>query len=140
MAKIVSPDRLSGSNEVAKNSLVATYGLPVNVELGVVNQAGVGEKIEWIAVETKTFASDNETVAKAKLEFVRLKDETEVEFAVTNGSLVPTSVGTLFDLAADGTVDFGALTPFVGAYILGETYKPGDKKKDDFQDVELLNS
>jgi len=106
MAKIVSPDRLSGSNEVAANSLAAVYGLPVNVELGVVNLAWVGETIEWLSVETKTFAADNQTVAKAKLEFVRLKDETEVEFTVWNGSLIAASVWVLFNTAADGTVDF----------------------------------
>ena len=104
--KILSPDRAGGRKDVGANSLVAVTGLPVNVELGVVNLAGVGEVINAIAVETKTFASDNQTTVKAELEYVTLKEQTEVEMDVTNGSLVATSVGTLFDLSATGTVDF----------------------------------
>lgn len=104
--KVLSPDRNGGRKDVGANSLVAVYGLPLNVEAGVVNQAGVGEAIEAIAVQDKTFASDNQTTVKAELEYIVLKEQTEIEMDVANGSLLETSVGTLFDIDVNGAVDF----------------------------------
>lgn len=112
MAKILSPDRLSGSKDIAENSLAAVYGLPVEVVDGFVIQTVVATgRVEALSVGDKTFDANNETVKKAELEYVRLKDETEVQFEVTNGSLVAASVGVLFDLSITGTVDFGAVAP-----------------------------
>lgn len=111
MAKIISPDRLSGGQEVAENSLVAVTGLPINVESGIVSKADAGEKIEGLSMETKTFDSDNESVKKSKLEFVRLKDETEVEFEVSGGTISTANVGDLFDITSTGVVNGASITP-----------------------------
>lgn len=110
--KVLSPDRNGGRKGVGANSLSAVYGLPVTVEAGVVTQSTPAtDSIDGIAVQDKTYASDNQTTVKAELDYIVLKEQTEVEMDVTNGSLLETSVGSLFDLAADGSVDFAAATP-----------------------------
>lgn len=104
--KILSPDRSSGRKAVGANDLVAVYGLPVTVNAGVVDQSAVGEAIDGLAVQDKTFVSDNESTIKAELDYIVLKEQTEIEMDVANGSLVKASEGSLFDIDANGAVDF----------------------------------
>jgi hypothetical protein len=111
MAKIVSPDRFSGGQEIATNSLVATSETLVALKSGFVDKAVAGDKIEGLSVETKTFDADNQTVKKAKLQYVRLKDETQIEIPVTAGAIAQADIGSKFDLGADGAIDATAVSP-----------------------------
>jgi hypothetical protein len=38
-------------------------------------------------METKTFASDNQTVGKVKLQYVRVSDDTQLRLTVSNGTI-----------------------------------------------------
>ena len=105
MARIVTPAYFIGGQEIATNDLAVTSESPVSIKSGFVDLAVAGDKVEGVSVETKTFEADNQTVKWAKLEFVRLGDDTLVEFTVTNGVIAQANVGTLYDLSATGTVD-----------------------------------
>ena len=111
MAKIISPDRFSGGEEIASNSLVADFWTLLTIKSGFIDNAVAGDKIEWLSAETKTFASDNQTVAKAKLQYIRLKDETELEIPVGTGTISQANVWAKFDLGSDNTINATALTP-----------------------------
>lgn len=111
MAKIVSPWRFSGGQEEATNGLVAVNGLPVAIKNGYVDKAVAWDKVEWLSAETKTFASDNQSTVREKLQFIRLNDETQVEIEVGTGTIVEANRGELFDLGTDGTIDATATTP-----------------------------
>lgn len=49
--------------KIASNSLAAGIGTAVKLASGFIDEAGAGDTIEGVSVTTKTFASDNQTVA-----------------------------------------------------------------------------
>lgn len=111
MAKIISPDRFSGWEWIASNSLDASFGTLLAIKSGFIDNAVAGDKIEWLSAETKTFDADNQTVKKEKLQYIRVKDETELEISVGTGSISQADVGSKFDLGTDNTIDATATTP-----------------------------
>ena len=103
MAKIVTTDRFVGGEGVAENSLSVVYGDLLTFKSGFLDKAVDGDRIEGISVEEKTFDADNQTVKKAKLQYVRVKDETQFEVA-TSADITQANVGQTFDLNAGGTL------------------------------------
>lgn len=70
---------------VAANSLVCESGTPVKIASGFVAKAGAGETIEGIANNNKTYASDNQTVAMAKVSYNPVHDDETYDVSVTGG-------------------------------------------------------
>jgi len=57
-------------------------------------------------METKTFASDNQTVGKVKLQYVRVSDDTQLRLTVSNGTITSAdNKNKFYNLASNGTVD-----------------------------------
>jgi len=108
MAKILSPDGVAGSNEIAANNLVAVHWLPVSVVAWVVWQSAVWAIVDGISVENKTFSATNTTTVLDKLEFIRLEDLTELEFIVAWG-LTQAKVGNIYNLNAAGNINAGVV-------------------------------
>ena len=111
MAKIISPDRFSGGEWIASNSLDATFGTLLTIKSGYIDNAVAGDKIEWLSAETKVFEANNQTVKKEKLQYIRIKDETELEITVGTGTISQANVWAKFDLGSDNTVNATAATP-----------------------------
>jgi hypothetical protein len=106
MAKIVFPGEVNGGESIAKNSLSVSFGDLVALKSGYVDVAAAGDKIEGIAVETTTFDADNQTVKKAKVQYLRTSDDTEFELSVAGGTIAQANVGSTYDVtggSADAT-------------------------------------
>lgn len=99
MARIIFPWELNGGENIAKNSLAATYGMLVAIKSGFADVAAAGDRVEGISVETKTFDADNQTVKAEKLQYVRVSDDTEFEMDVTGGTIAQANVGSTYDVS-----------------------------------------
>lgn len=111
MAKLINPVYFIGGQEIASNSLDVAYGDLVTVTNGFLTKSVATDKIDGVAVETKVFDSDNQTVKQAKLEFARMGDESVIELDIVNWPASQADVWNLFDLDASGNMDYTALTP-----------------------------
>ncbi len=106
MAKIITPIDFAGGAEIAKNSLALVKGDLLAIKSGFVDKAVAGDKVEWIFVDkAKTFASNNQTVGKEKVEFARLSDNFIIEVDVANGTIAQANIGATYNLNASGLVD-----------------------------------
>lgn len=61
--------------KIASNSLVIESGDAVSLSSGFLALAGAGDTIEGVSLTQKTFASDNQTVAKEKLVYRPVHDD-----------------------------------------------------------------
>ena len=95
--------------EIAQNSVVSTKGRFVTIKAGYANVALVADAIKGIAVQAKTFAADNITVAKEKLNFIGLDKTMEVKCTVVGWVIAQANVGSLYDIDANGDVDAAAV-------------------------------
>ncbi len=98
MAKFIFPGELNGGEDIAENSLSVSFGDLLALKSGFLDVAAAGDKIEGISVETKTFDADNQTVKKAKLQYVRLSDDTEFKMTVAGGTIAQANVGATYDV------------------------------------------
>lgn len=117
--QIQTPARTIGAAEVASNSLAVAYGDLVTVNSsGFVVKAGTTGRIEGFSMETKTFPSDNQTVGKDKLQYVRFADDTQVRLTVSNGTITSAdNKNKFYNLASNGTVDAATETA-VAEYVV----------------------
>lgn len=106
MAKIITPINFAGGSEIAKNSLALVKWDLLTIKSGFVDKAVAGDKVEGIYIDkAKTFASNNQTVGKEKVEFARLSDDFIIEVDVANGTISQANIGASFNLNASGLVD-----------------------------------
>ena len=105
MAKFITPIKSAGGQKIAKNSLSVAHGDPVAIKSGYLDKAVSGDTIVGFSTETKVFASDNQTVAKAQLQYFSSSDELIMEFDVANGTIAQANVGAKFNLNAGSLVD-----------------------------------
>lgn len=106
MAKLISPVKSAGWQKIAKNSLSVSFGDPVAVKSGFLDKAVAWDTIIGYSTETKTFASDNQTVAKAQLQYVAISDEFIAEYTVANGTIAQANVWAKYNLNASSNVDW----------------------------------
>lgn len=84
--KVVGQDNLGMSAEIASNSLALEPGDAVKVASGFIAAAGAGDTIEGVSVTQKTFASDNQTVAKAAAIYTPVDANEEYELPIAFGT------------------------------------------------------
>jgi len=91
---------------LGKNSAAfAVWDLVSNV-WGIATPATTTWRIDWIANWSVTFASDNQTVAQAKLGYtVAIPNLTEIEIDITWGTITVADEGKYFLLTDANTVD-----------------------------------
>ena len=106
MANIRLVTTKTGSRDyIGGNSVAFANADFVTLTGGFAVKATAGKRIRGIANGAKTFASDNQTVAKATLN-VLLAEPTETMFEIgTSASIVNADVGKCYDLTAGQLVD-----------------------------------
>lgn len=97
---------------VGTNSATIAAGDLVTLSGGFVVKAGAAAKIEGIAEQSKTFASDNQTVAKAELQVVLPRKGQTFVLACSSASLAQADVGSFFDLTSAQDVDYATKTAY----------------------------
>lgn len=115
MAEIVKTGRQISVDEVASNSLAITSGDLVSLSGGFVIKATTSGKVVGISKTTKTFAADNQTVAKAKVVFVPGSEGVVVKLTA-DATITQADVGKFYNLNANQTVDV-ATVQTVASYV-----------------------
>lgn len=106
MARLIKVGRSNGGRVgIASNSLVLADGDLLTKSGGFVIKAGATGKIEGIATGGQTFASDNQTVAQAQVESVKVADDTVFEIEISGGTITQADEGKFYSLTAAGIVD-----------------------------------
>lgn len=106
MANIRLVTTKTGSRDyIGWNSVAFANGDFVTLTGGFAVKATAGKRIRGVANGAKTFASDNQTVAKSTLN-VLLAEPTETMIEIgTSASIVNADVGKFYDLTAGQLVD-----------------------------------
>lgn len=94
-----------GRSDVAKNSTAVQVGDFVTLDGGAVTAATAGKRIDGLSNHTKTFTADNETVARAKLVYVKSGPTLLVEVDIDGGTVTAADEGKYYDLKDAHTVD-----------------------------------
>ncbi len=92
---------------VGGNSVAFASGDFVSLSGGfAIKSIAASGRIVGISNGTKTFASDNQTVAKATLSYLRVEPgETQVELSTSATTLAATDVGKFYNINASQVVD-----------------------------------
>lgn len=104
--------------KVAANDLVVEAGDFVKLSNNFIEKAGVGDRIEGVSHTTKTFTSDNETVAKANVNYRPRRDLDTYKVIVDGGVLDQSYVGQFFEMTVDQAIDFTSADPSNGVFRL----------------------
>lgn len=92
--------------KVAANSTAVSVGDFVTMSGGFITSASTTANIDGIAVQGKTYASDNQTVAKATLEYIVQDPTLVVRVAISGGTITAADEGKFYSLGANAyTVD-----------------------------------
>lgn len=104
--KIIGGSDESSRQEIAANSLSVANGDLLTLASGFVAKAvAASTQIIGVANGTKVYASDNQTVAKAKVNYLSvIPRETVLEIA-TSADVTQANVGKFYTLTAGGIVD-----------------------------------
>lgn len=106
VTKIISSADESSRQEIATNSLSVANGDLLTLTAGFIAKAvAASTQIIGVANGTKTYASDNQTVAKAKVNYLAvIPRETVLEIA-TSADVTQANVGKFYTLTAGWIVD-----------------------------------
>lgn len=88
------------------NSVSVVDGDFVSKVWGYIVAATTWVDIEWVAAGEQTFASDNQTVAKLKLQYIEADNYTEFKCAISWGTITQVDEGKYYDLTDKDTVDW----------------------------------
>lgn len=105
MAKLYKPGRFIGGNGIWGSSVSLVDGDLVSKVGGFIVKTWVWVDVLWVAAGEQVFASDNETVAKARVEFIELDGYSELEMTITGWTITQADEGKYFDITAGGLVD-----------------------------------
>ena len=103
--KIYKTGRFIGSNGIAGNSVSVVDGDFVSKVGGYVVATTAGVDIEGVAAGAQTFASDNQTVAKKRLQYIEADAYTEFKCEISGWTITQVDEGKYYDLADKDTVD-----------------------------------
>lgn len=103
---------------IGANSATINSGDIVTLSGGFVSTIVATGQVEGIAQETKTFASDNQTVAKAKISVVLPRKGQTFSLTCNSASLAQADVGAYFLLASGNTVDYATKRATTAPYIV----------------------
>jgi len=104
--KIIAGSDEGSYHEIATNSLAVSNGDMLTLTSGFVAKAvAASTQIIGIANGTKTFASDNQTVAKAKVNYLRVLPRETILELETSADVTQANVGKFYTLTAAQKVD-----------------------------------
>jgi len=92
-------------HRVAGNSLAANPGLVLTETSGFAEEAGAASKCIGVCTQTKTFDSDNETVAKDLVTYEPVFAGKSRKMPIEGGSVTQADVGNYFGLTAAQAVE-----------------------------------
>lgn len=123
MVKLHNPNAydMQKWNGVASNSLDITSSDLVTKTGGLVTKTGAGDDIKGLSYEKKVFASDNQTVAQDRLQYVVLGEKDFFEVEVDGTALTYAKEGIAYDLTAEQKLDVA--TEGVGTQVVVQEVK-----------------
>ena len=101
---------------IGDNSMVLDGAYFLQQTSGIVEKATAGARIIWVNNTQATFASDNETVAKKRVEFVPATADRLYEVEITGGTITVADEGKYYNLTDADTVN-GATESTVPFYV-----------------------
>lgn len=90
---------------VASNSLDVAQGTLLSITGGFAVAAGVGTTIVGVSKDQRIFAADNQTVAKALVNYHPTQDSARFRATITGGTITQAKVGNLYDLTVAQVVN-----------------------------------
>ena len=90
---------------IASNSLDASSGTLISLVSWLADETGAGVDIAGVSVTEKLFASDNATVALAKVTIVPADADVVYEMPITGGTITIADQGKYYDITAAQVVD-----------------------------------
>lgn len=105
---------------IASNSLDVAQGTLLSISGGFAVAAGVGTNIVWVSKDQKVFASDNQTVAKEKVNYHPAFTSARFRAPITGGTITAAKVGNLYDLTAAQVVNWATESATTGQVRLEE--------------------
>ena len=90
---------------IGDNSMVLDWAYFLQQTAGIVEKATAGANIVWVNVTEWTMASDNETVAKVRVNFVPADAGRLYEVEISWGTITVADEGKYYDLTDADTVD-----------------------------------
>ena len=111
---------------IADNSMVLDGAYFLQQTSGIVEKATAGARIIWVNTTQTTFASDNETVAKKRVEFVPTTANRLYEVEITWGTITVADEWKYFNLTDADTVDWTteSIVPFYVDTVAGAAVDP----------------
>lgn len=94
---------------VASNSLDIDFGEMITLTGWFAVKASTTWKIDWVAVETKVFDSDNQTVKKEKLNIIKASSELRLQITA-DATIKQADVWLYFNINSDQTADVATKT------------------------------
>ena len=109
MARLHKTGRFIGAQGIAGNSVSVTDGRLLSKVWGfVVPATNTTGEIIGIAAGEQSFAADNQTVAKEKIQYIAADDHARYDIEITGGTLTQANEGGLYNLNAAGIVNGAA--------------------------------
>ena len=103
--KIYKTGRFIWANGIAGNSVAVVDGDFVSKVGGYVVASTAGVDIEGVAAGEQSFAADNQTVAKARVQYIEADANTEFKCEIGGGTITQADEGKYYDLTDKDTVD-----------------------------------
>lgn len=116
--KIWTQDNYARNSEkwVGANSLALTGKFFLKRTGNIIDKAGASDRIIWVNYTEETFASDNETVAKATVEFEPKETQVTYIAEISGGTITVADEGKFYNLSDADTVN-GATESTVPYYV-----------------------
>ena len=116
--KIWTQDNYAKNSEkwVGANSLNLTGKFFLKRTGNIIDKAGASDRIIWVNYTEQVFASDNQTVAKAKVEFEPKETQMTYVVEITGGTVTVDDEGKFYNLTDADTVN-GATESTVPYYV-----------------------
>ena len=116
--KIWTQDNYAKNSEkgIGANSLNLTGKFFLKRTGNIIDKAGASDRIIWVNYTEQVFASDNQTVAKAKVEFEPKETQMTYVVEITGGTVTVDDEGKFYNLTDADTVN-GATESIVPNYV-----------------------
>lgn len=105
---------------IASNSLVMDIGDLIYKSGGFISKVSTGNKPIGVSQTKKTFDSDNQTVALAKVIYTPLTEDTRLLMTITGGTITQVDEGKYFTCDSSQRIDGTTESTVTGDFIMDE--------------------
>lgn len=109
-------DNQMRNDAIAVNSLICSSGDLIKISGAWFSTlATTGDRIDGVAIDNFTFASDNQTVSQLRVNFIPAQiNQGTWKAPMTGGVLTEANIGDFFSISATQFVDFATASPTTG--------------------------